>query len=611
MAYTPIDPIATALPSQPQTEFDANMANYMRQLPDTIGQMNTLGLQTDQNAIAAAASQVAAAASAAASANSATQSANSASAAAAAINAPKWVSGQVLAYGDCRWSPTDSQTYRTKVALNPSTVDPAADAGTSGNWTLLGAQAFGSIEVFNISADTSLTSSSKNVVRVASTVRGASLLLPAGTAIAGRTGAYPIKNVGNFAIPLRDQSGTLLALLPGAGSSCWAVCEDTSTTAGQWFVMCPESKPAQAFSAATCEAVTTSWLTASSIPGTTNKALVAWNNNGLIRAAIATRNPTTNAVTIGAIVTVYTSNDTTIAMVHALTSTTALAAAVQNASDYRVISLTLDTTTNVITVGGNATLTAGPTQAMFENVQQLDATRIAWLTSVSASTTYLNIATYAATPTFTQTSINSTASSNLDAALVHVGGGNLMVIGSNANTLYSTSGNTPSQLSTQSYSGASFMPATTFTRTFGFAAGSGNKATFYSVHNPTSGSAPDSVRSIIPSGTTVPVGPTNANGLTSALSFTNTTSFIAGSSYCVVGTANANTPGSFFGVRVMRYFNDQLSEVAFGGIEGLPVSRASGSASIRVAAVSGQYCIAIGLNGSQQPQVFTLEVVKA
>lgn len=54
-----------------------------------------------------------------------------AQAAIAAVNSPKWVTGTNYAAGVTAWSPTTGRTYRAKVALNPSTTDPALDAA---NW---------------------------------------------------------------------------------------------------------------------------------------------------------------------------------------------------------------------------------------------------------------------------------------------------------------------------------------------------------------------------------------------------------------------------------------------------------------------------------------------
>lgn len=54
-----------------------------------------------------------------------------AQAAIAAVASPKWVAGANYAAGATAWSPTTGRTYRTKVALNPSSTDPALD---SANW---------------------------------------------------------------------------------------------------------------------------------------------------------------------------------------------------------------------------------------------------------------------------------------------------------------------------------------------------------------------------------------------------------------------------------------------------------------------------------------------
>lgn len=54
-----------------------------------------------------------------------------AQAAIAAVNSPKWVTGTNYAAGVTAWSPTTGRTYRAKVALNPSSTDPALD---STNW---------------------------------------------------------------------------------------------------------------------------------------------------------------------------------------------------------------------------------------------------------------------------------------------------------------------------------------------------------------------------------------------------------------------------------------------------------------------------------------------
>lgn len=79
-------------------------------------QVNNVAINVYSNAAEAYASAVAAEA--------------QAQAAIAAVNSPKWVTGTNYAAGVTAWSPLNGRTYRTKVALNPSTVDPA-----SGGWS--------------------------------------------------------------------------------------------------------------------------------------------------------------------------------------------------------------------------------------------------------------------------------------------------------------------------------------------------------------------------------------------------------------------------------------------------------------------------------------------
>lgn len=76
-------------------------------------QVNNVAINVYSNAAEAYASAVAAEA--------------QAQAAIAAVNSPKWVTGTNYAAGVTAWSPTNGRTYRTKIALNPSTVDPALD----------------------------------------------------------------------------------------------------------------------------------------------------------------------------------------------------------------------------------------------------------------------------------------------------------------------------------------------------------------------------------------------------------------------------------------------------------------------------------------------------
>lgn len=119
MSYTPIDPIPTALRSQPQDVFDAAMAGFMNQLPTTITQMNGANLEANTSAAAAAASAVAADL-------SADDAVDAAAAAAASSNAVKWVSGTNYADGFVVWAPSDHLPYR-KVGAGVSVVDPKLD----------------------------------------------------------------------------------------------------------------------------------------------------------------------------------------------------------------------------------------------------------------------------------------------------------------------------------------------------------------------------------------------------------------------------------------------------------------------------------------------------
>lgn len=470
-----------------------------------------------------------------------------------------------------------------------------------------GSGLFDAIEVLNISADTSLTAASKNVVRVASTVRGSSVKLPAGTALSGVTGMYVVKNIGDFALPVRDQDGTLLSILPKGATGIYTL-EDASTSAGVWGVIAPESRPAQAFAAATVEAATTNWLGVSEIPGVANKALLAWITGSSMKVAIATRSASTGAVTVGTPLTLITGlTHLQSGMIKALTATTALAAGYNGAT--AVYSLTLNTSTDTVTTTGNVSFGASSYQYRFEHVQQLDSTRVAWLVN-SSSTHYLNIATYAATPTGAQTSLATANLNNNGASIVHVGGGNILGISTDGATLFTTSGNTPTAASTVANYGNVLAGST---QAVGFAPGAANRATFAISSASNSVNERDYSVTMTPSGTTLPSsGPNAAGGFPSMpLGNPNLWGFIAGTSYCAM---SSNIGGTFGGnIRVMRYTDAQLSEVAAGSIEGFPAGSASqnSGAFTKAAAVNGQACIAIGTNRSGHPQVFSMEVIKA
>lgn len=465
--------------------------------------------------------------------------------------------------------------------------------------------AFNNIEVLNISANTSLTSTSKNVVRVTSTVRGASVLLPSGTSLAGLTGMFVVKNIGDFTLPVRDQDGNLLSLLPKGATGNYTL-EDVSTVAGVWAVIAPESRPAQAFAAATVEAVTAVRCSVSEIPGIPNKALIAWATSTVLKVAIATRNPTTNVVTVGAALTITSSLASSTApglALKALTSTTGMVAGPVG-STMQVWSLSLNTGTDTVTTTGNATFGTLSTVQIADAVQQLDATRMAWLTA-DGSVRYINIATYAATPTAAQTSLAASNVNDQTAAMVHVGSGTLAAVAQGGWTMITTSGNAPTFAST-----AAANILTTQARAIGFSAGVANRAVFHSSPQ-TTVVGRDLAFTVTPSGTTLPAaGPDSPNGFGSVQLYKDALAgAVVGSSYCMLSgdPVRQQTPI----MRVMRYTDAQLSEICSGGIEGNPACSSVTTFIARLAPVSGHACIAIGLNASVQPQVYSVEVIKA
>jgi hypothetical protein len=192
-------------------------------------------------------------------------------------------------------SPLNLQVYRRKTA-GSSAGDPSIDPA---NWQRAFNEAFSAVDVLTISADLALTAVIRNVLRVASTVKNSSIKLPSANSLSNTNGTYLIKNTGALPLPVRDNAGTLLAVLPGGGASGIFACEDFSTAAGTWLVIAPENMAAIATGAATVWALAScSWCYISSIPGAADKALVAWISGGAMYAAIATRSGS-GAVSIG------------------------------------------------------------------------------------------------------------------------------------------------------------------------------------------------------------------------------------------------------------------------------------------------------------------------
>lgn len=119
MAVSP--PSITALPLAPdpndRSTFNARAYPWSVALGVFTDEVNALGSNVFSNAAEAYSSALTAEA--------------QAQAAVASVNSPKWVAGTNYAAGAAVWSPTTGRTYRAKVALNPSSTDPALDAT---NW---------------------------------------------------------------------------------------------------------------------------------------------------------------------------------------------------------------------------------------------------------------------------------------------------------------------------------------------------------------------------------------------------------------------------------------------------------------------------------------------
>lgn len=128
----------TALPPAPSRQNPANFADEADAFVDALAlfQSEANALQTDVNTKQglAATSESNAAASASSASTSASAAAISATTAAGAAGAPLWVTSTNYAQYAAVTSPSTFYAYRAKVALNPSTIDPASDPT---NWQLL------------------------------------------------------------------------------------------------------------------------------------------------------------------------------------------------------------------------------------------------------------------------------------------------------------------------------------------------------------------------------------------------------------------------------------------------------------------------------------------
>ena len=113
--------------TQPQTEFDSNMAEFVGALPAIGAGMDDAVVQV--NAGAATATTKAGEAT-----TKASEAAASAAEASATAGVSNWVSGTTYAQGVNVWSPANFRTYRRKVA-GAGTTDPSSDAT---NWAPVG-----------------------------------------------------------------------------------------------------------------------------------------------------------------------------------------------------------------------------------------------------------------------------------------------------------------------------------------------------------------------------------------------------------------------------------------------------------------------------------------
>jgi hypothetical protein len=302
-------------------------------------------------------------------------------------------------------SPLNLQVYRRKTA-GSSAGDPSIDPA---NWQRAFNEAFSAVDVLTISADLALTAVIRNVLRVASTVKNSSIKLPSANSLSNTNGTYLIKNTGALPLPVRDNAGTLLAVLPGGGASGIFACEDFSTAAGTWLVIAPENMAAIATGAATVWALAScSWCYISSIPGAADKALVAWISGGAMYAAIATRSGS-GAVSIGTAANIGNCDSLPGAMCVAMSSAAAFATLPYNAATSQtLVALTLNTANNTVAVASTKVISGTyglPVTWVDPQPQVLDATRAAWIYGIGNNATMILLVAQhngGAAPTFSK-----------------------------------------------------------------------------------------------------------------------------------------------------------------------------------------------------------------
>lgn len=133
MPIVPNLPATMPARTQPQAEFDDNMAQYFAKLPAIGASMDEAVNQVNIGA-ATATAKAAEATTKAEEALASVANAQAAQAASeAAANATAWVSGSAYAVGDVRYSPVNYRSYRRKTA-GAGATDPASDTA---NWAPL------------------------------------------------------------------------------------------------------------------------------------------------------------------------------------------------------------------------------------------------------------------------------------------------------------------------------------------------------------------------------------------------------------------------------------------------------------------------------------------
>lgn len=226
---TTITQTITSLPTaparnQPPATFIANADATMAALGTLVTQANTWAGQV--NTVAGEVNTNAATAT-----TKAAEATASAYAAGVAASAIAWVSGTTYAIGDCRFSPSNYQTYRRKTN-GAGTADPSSDTT---NWALLNNVLVSTVGGATASGSVTLTSASASAQSITPTAYGQAVTLPDATTLSASTGRFTIANAGSYDYWIKDSAGTFIGLLH-AGNACTVSLSDNSTAAGVWSI---------------------------------------------------------------------------------------------------------------------------------------------------------------------------------------------------------------------------------------------------------------------------------------------------------------------------------------------------------------------------------------